>query len=233
MADRYFIWNGVNSSTKHIIMNDRAPIVRPEERVNHVTIPGRMGELTQVEGEDIFSSYIQSLEVTVQGKVNVPEAEAWLKGGGLVTFDTQPGLQQRARVINAVTFQRHSRNADFYTGDVQFYCDPVKSLINEADINVTSSGATLTNPGTLKAFPLLEITGSGAVSITIDGKTLIIPNLTSGWVADCENKWILDDGVPQFGAWQGEFPEIPVGESTISFTGSITKIEITPRWRYL
>ena len=56
MADRYFIWNGVNSSTKHIIMNDRAPIIRPEERVNHVTIPGRMGELTQVEGEDIFSS---------------------------------------------------------------------------------------------------------------------------------------------------------------------------------
>lgn len=234
MADRYFIWNGVNSSTKHIIMNDRAPIIRPEERVNHITIPGRMGELTQVEGDDVYNSYIQTLAVTVEGKANVPAAEAWLKGGGLVTFDTQPGLQQRARVINAVTFQRHSRNADFYTGDVQFYCDPVKSLINEEDIQVTSSGTTLTNQGTLPAFPLIEITGSGAVSISIGGKTLVIPACVSGWKADCENQWILSsNGVPQFGAWQGEFPEIPVGNSTITFTGSITKIKITPRWRYL
>ena len=113
MADRYFIWNGVNSSTKHIIMNDRAPIIRPEERVNHVTIPGRSGELTQVEGDDIFSSYIQSLAVTVDGKTNVPAAEAWLRGDGYVTFDTQSTLKQRARIINAVTFQRHSRNADY------------------------------------------------------------------------------------------------------------------------
>lgn len=234
MADRYFIWNGVNSSGMHIIMNDRAPIIRPEERVNHITIPGRMGELTQVEGDDVFNSYIQTLAMTVQGKANVPAAENWLRGEGVVTFDTQPDLQQKARVINAVTFQRHSRNADYYTGDVQFYCEPVKRLIDEESIEVTSSGTTLTNPGMLKALPLMEITGSGAVSITINGTTLIIPECESGWVADCENKWILDDGVPQFGAWQGEFPDIPaVGSSTITFTGSITKIKITPRWRYL
>ena len=233
MADRYFIWNGVNSSTKHIIMNDRAPIIRPEERVNHVTIPGRSGELTQVEGDDIFSSYIQSLAVTVEGKTNVPAAEAWLRGDGYVTFDTQPTLKQRARIINAVTFQRHSRNADYYTGDVQFYCDPVKYQTTEEGITVTSSGTTLTNPGTLPAFPLMAITGSGAVSITIDGKQLIIPELTTGWVADCENQWILASNVPQMNAWTGEFPAIPVGSSTITFSGSITKIEITPRWRYL
>lgn len=233
MADRYFIWNGVNSSTKHIIMNDRAPIIRPEERVNHVTIPGRSGELTQVEGDDIFSSYIQSLAVTVAGKTNVPAAEAWMRGDGYVTFDTQPTLKQRARIINAVTFQRHSRNADYYTGDVQFYCDPVKYQTTEEGITVTSSGASLTNPGTLPAFPLMAITGSGAVSITIDGKQLIIPALTTGWVADCENRWILENGVPQMNAWTGEFPAIPVGSSTITFSGSITKIEITPRWRYL
>ena len=233
MAKRYFIWNGVNSADMDIVLNDRAPIVRPEERVNHITIPGRAGELTQVEGENIFNSYIQALEIRVHGKANVPAAEIWLKGDGYITFDTQPDLRQRARVINAVTFQRHSKNADWYVGEVQFYCEPIKRLAAEEDIEITESGTTLDNPGTLPAFPEIRIEGSGAVSISIGGKTLIIPECESGWTADSENQWILDNGVPQMNAWQGEFPQIPAGESTILFTGNITKLTITPRWRYL
>ena len=218
----------------HILFNERVPIVRPEERVEHVVIPGRSGELTQVEGEDIFNSYIQTVTMTVEGLANVPAAETWLKGDGYVTFDTQPELRQKARIINAVTFQRHSKNADYYTGDVQFYCEPIKMALADTAISVTSSGTSISNPGDLKAFPSIKITGSGAVSITCGGKTLVIPNCVSGWTADCENKWILNSsGVPQMNAWQGEFPEIQTGSNTVSFTGSITKLEITPHWRYL
>lgn len=231
---RYFIWNGTRSDTKHILFNDRVPIIRPEERVEHIVIPGRPGEMTQVEGANIFNSYIQTLSITVDGKDNVPAAEAWLTGEGYVTFDTQSTLRQKARIINAVTFQRHSKNANYYTGDVQFYCEPIKRALTDTGIEVTSSGTALTNPGTLPAFPLIEITGSGAVSISIGGKTLLIPACVSGWKADCENQWILDsNGVPQFDAWQGEFPQIPAGNSTVLFTGSITKLTITPHWRYL
>ena len=217
----------------HILFNERMPIIRPEERVDHIVIPGRAGELTQTEGENIFNSYIQTVPLTVEGLENVQAAETWLRGGGYVTFDTQPDLQQKARVINAVTFQRHSKNANYYTGDVQFYCEPFKSLIDEEEIEVTESGETLTNQGTLPALPEIQIEGSGAVSISIDGVTLIIPDLTSGWTADCANKWICQNGVPQFGAWQGTFPEIPVGESMLLYTGNVTAITITPHWRFL
>lgn len=230
---RHFIWNGTRSDAMHIFYNERTPVIRPEERVEHIVIPGRTGELTQVEGENIFNSYIQTIALTVDGLENVPAVEAWLRGDGYVTFDTQPELKQRARIINAVTFQRHSKNANYYTGEVQFYCDPVKGLLAEDDIEVTASGTTLTNPGTLPAFPEIQIEGSGVVSISIGGKTLIIPDCESGWVADCKNKWILDDGVPQFDAWQGEFPEIPVGESAILYTGNVTSVTITPHWRWL
>lgn len=229
----YFIWNGTDSRTKHIRVNNRVPIVRPEERVEHITIPGRAGELTQVEGEYIFNSYIQTVNLEVLGAAYVPAAEVWLTGGGEVTFDTQATLKQKARIINAVTFEKVSRNLDIWKAEVQFYCEPFKSLIDEEDIEVTESGDTLTNPGTLPAFPEIQIEGSGAVSISINGVTLIIPELTSGWTADCANKWICQNGVPQMNAWQGEFPEIPVGESTILYTGNVTAITITPHWRFL
>jgi len=229
----FFTWKGTRSDAMHILYNERTPIIRPEERVNHITIPGRAGELTQVEGENIFNSYIQTKTITVEGKENVQAAETWLKGSGAVSFDCQPELQQQARVINAVTFQRHSKNANFYTGEVQFYCEPIKRLRAEEDITVTASGTALDNPGTLPAFPEIRIEGSGAVSVSIGGKTMIIPECVSGWTADSENQWILENGVPQMNAWRGEFPQIPTGESTILFTGNITKLTITPRWRYL
>ena len=233
MALLYFKWKGTNSNTKHIRVQAKAPIIRPEERVEHVTIPGRPGELTQVEGEHIYNSYIQTLTLIVDGKANVPAAEEWLTGEGYVTFDTQPTLQQRARIINAVTFSKHSHNLDYWVGDVQFYCEPIKGLIAEENIEVTSSGTSLSNPGNMVALPLMEVTGSGAVSISCGGKTIVIPDLTSGWVIDCENRWILENGVQQFNAWTGDFPRIPTGTSTFLFTGSISKIKITPRWRYL
>lgn len=232
MATLYFIWNGENSKTKHIRVQDRAPIIQPEERVEHITIPGRSGELTQVEGKNIFNPYIQTQTLIIDEQQYVEQAEAWLNGDGYVTFDTQPNLRQRARVINAVTFSKHTHNHDYWVGEVQFYCDPIKRPLEDTDIEVTESGQTLTNPGTLPAFPEIQIEGSGAVSVSIDGKTLIIPDLTSGWVADCENKWISQNGVPQMNAWRGEFPEIPVGESTILYTGDVTAITITPHWRY-
>ena len=229
----YFIWNGTDSRTKHIRVNNRVPIVRPEERVEHITIPGRAGELTQVEGEYIFNSYIQTVNLEVLGAAYVPETEVWLAGAGEVTFDTQTTLKQKARIINAVTFEKVSRNLDIWKAEVQFYCEPFKSLTDEEDIEVTESGETLTNPGTLPALPEIQIEGSGAVSVSINGVTLIIPDLTSGWTADCANKWICQNGVPQFGAWQGSFPEIPVGESTLLYTGNVTAITITPHWRFL
>ena len=233
MAALSFTWNGVSSNTKHIRLQSRTPIIIPEERVEHVTIPGRDGELTLTEGNDVRNSYFQNLSLIIDDPQYIGEAERWLTGEGWITFnDTEPNIKQRARFMGAVTFTKHSHNLSYYTAEAQVYCEPAKRSTTETDITVTSSGASITNPGNKAAKPLLAITGSGAVSITIGGNTLVIPECESGWVADCENQWILDNGVPQMNAWTGAFPVIPTGTSTIAFTGSITKIVITPQWRY-
>ena len=42
----YFIWNGVNSTTKGIYVLEQPPIIIPEERVTFTDVPGRSGSLT-------------------------------------------------------------------------------------------------------------------------------------------------------------------------------------------
>lgn len=234
MARRYwFKWNGVRSDERNIVINEAPQIIKPEERIQHVTIPGRSGELTLTEGNDIFSGYIQTVGIAVESAAYVPTVENWLKGAGVLTMSSQSGLEQNARVIGAVQMQKHSRNLDWWEGDVQFYCEPVKHAVDEQPISVTTSGATINNPGDMIAFPRIEITGSGTVTVMIGSRTLTIPNCVSGWVIDSENEWILQGSVPQGNVCSGDFPILEKGTNTITYTGSVTKLLVTPNIRYL
>ena len=227
-----FTWNGVNSRTKGIRLQSMPEIIRPQERVAHVTIPGRAGELTQTEGDDIYESYIQTIPVAVKTEAAVHEAERWLRGDGWVTFSGQPGLKQRARVINAVTFTRHGRNSEWWDGEVQFYCDPIKHPTADQTIEITESGTTVENTGDLRGYPRITVTGSGIVTIASGGRTLTIPECQDGWIVDCENEWILQGSIPQMNACSGNFPVFNKGNNVVTFTGA-SKLTITPNWRYL
>jgi phage-related protein len=227
-----FTWNGTNCREKGVRLQSMPPVIRPEERVGHVTIPGRAGEMTLTEGDDIYNSYIQTIPMAVKTEENVRAVEAWLRGEGYVTFSGQPDLKQKARVINAVNFQKHGRNSVWWDGEVQFYCDPIKHAVTENAIEVTTSGATVTNAGDLRGYPRIAITGSGIVTVASGGATLTLPDCVDGWVIDCENEWILSGNTPQMNACSGNFPIFNPGENVVTFTGA-TKLTITPNWRYL
>ena len=229
-----FIWNGTSCRAMGIRLQSMPEVIRPEERVNHIVIPGRAGELTQLEGEAVYNSYIQTIPIAVNTETAVRAAEAWLQGDGYVTFSGQPDLKQRARVINAVTFKKHSRNSDWWDAEVQFYCEPLKeAAATEADIEVTSSGATVNNPGDVDAKPRIEITGSGDITLQMGGNALVLYGVASGMIVDSDTEWVLKNGVPQKGIYTGKFPVLKPGDNTVAFTGNVSKLTITPRWRYL
>ena len=100
-----FIWKGTDCRAMGIRLQNMPEIVKPEERVSHIVIPGRSGELTQTEGDNIYNSYIQTVPFIVDSESNVRAVEKWLQGDGYVTFSGQSDLKQKARVINAVTLR--------------------------------------------------------------------------------------------------------------------------------
>ena len=230
----WFEWNGVDCRTKGIRLQSMPEIQRPEERVSHVVIPGRAGELTQTEGTDIYNSYIQTIPLIIDNAADVSAAEKWLRGDGYVTFSGQPTLKQRARVINAVTFTKHSKNSSWWEGQVQFYCDPLKEQVTESEVEVTSSGTVVANPGDVESRPKITITGSGDVTIRIGSNSISITGSADGWMIDSDTQWVMNaQSVPQMGVYTGNFPVMAPGNNTIQFTGSITKLTIQGRWRYL
>ena len=236
MGQSYFIWNGVDCRSMGIRLSGPVPIVRPEERVRHVEIPGRAGDLTLLEGEDIYNSYIQTATIHVKGAQYVRAVYNWLKGAGYVTFSGEPDRRQPARIIGAITLNKVSRNLDTWTGEVQFYCQPLKEKLYPEVVTLTEGG-TVRNDGDVDELPWIKVTASASsCTVTIGDRSLTMSDLTSGdvWQIDCENmvacnaNWTAD-----WTKWTtGAFPVLEPGNNTVGGSGW-SKLEITRRERFL
>ena len=237
MGQSFFIWNGIDCRSRGVIMRGPAPIIRAEERVNHVQIPGRAGDLTETEGENIYNSYIQTVGIIVKGAYNVRNIYKWLRGSGYVTFSGEPDKKQPARVIGAITLNKHSHNLDIWDGEVQFYCQPFKEKMAEEKVTITSSGTSVVNTGDVTARPLWKVTASGnTVVVSSGGKTITCTDYTSGQVLliDSENLTIYNsDQTADWTKWSsGEFPVLNQGANSVTGSGW-SSIEITKRERFL
>ena len=244
MAKSYFLWNGVDSRTKGIYLSGPAPRVWPEERISHIEIPGRAGDLTQLQGEDIYNSYIQTLTIHVKGAANVRTVQLWLRGSGKVAFSTQPDRMQAARVIGAVTLNKHSRNLDLYVGEVQFYCQPFKERLVDTAATV-NFGHTVNNEGDVRCYPKYTVTPTSETLILSNSRTvgqeLIVERLEvdgvmvgRAIVIDSENKTITDTvtGESLTDIASGVFPTLAPGTTTVG-GGGWSSVSIVRRERWL
>lgn len=220
----YFIWNNRDCRSLGITLAGPPPIIRPEERVEHVTIPGRPGDLTLVEGENIFNAYIQTVTINVKGGPRVEEVYKWLRGSGYVTFCGEPDRRQKARVIGAITSDKHSRNLDWWSGEVQFYCQPLKELLFDKTVSVSLDGSVF-NRGDVIARPKITVQATGTtVAISSGGNTLTISGATNGrtYYIDCDSR-IIWHGTSTITVdtqlSSGDFPVLDVGNNTLSGSG--------------
>mgnify|MGYP002515638179 CR=1 FL=1 len=236
MAQSYFVWKDTDSRNMGIIMRQAAPIIRPEERVQHVTIPGMSGDLTEIEGENIYNSYIQTVEISVKSAARVPAVYKWLRGSGYVTFSGEPDRRQPARIIGAITLNKHSYNLDWWEGEVQFYCQPLKELLEEAVLTITAAG-TVQNLGDVASRPRILATASGTeMTITVNSQVLTITGLTSGksYIIDSEIMDVLnaDETEVLTALSEGDFPVLEQGDNIIGGSGW-SSLRIERRERYL
>ena len=240
MGQSYFIWKNKDCRTMGVKLSGPVPIVRPEERVNHVTIPGRSGDLTELEGENVYNSYIQTATILVKGAARMREIWSWLRGAGYVTFSGEPDKRQPARIIGAVTLDKHSYNLDWWTGEVQFYCQPLKEKLQPSTQTITSSGTSVLNTGDVDSRPLIAMTASGtSATVAAGGNTLTCTGLTSGHVyaIDSDTCEMTDITTPSAvvnctGKTSGEWPVLKPGTNSVTGSGW-SQLAINKRERFL
>ena len=236
MGQSYFIWKNVDCRAMGVRLSAPAAIIRPEERVDHITIPGRSGDLTMLEGENIYNSYIQTVTIMAHGAARIRQIYDWLRGSGYVTFSGEPDKKQPARIIGAVTLSRHSYNLDWWEGEVQFYCQPLKEKLFDDIVTLTAAG-TVRNGGDVACRPLIKATAnSTSLTVSGGGNSLTLTGITSGstYQIDCDSMEVLSaDGTTILtDKSSGDFPKLEPGANTVGGSGW-SKLEISRRERFL
>lgn len=158
---------------------------------------------------------------------------AWLTGQGMLRFSDAPTRAYKARAIKSYDYERTSGCLTRHVFEVTFSCHPCQYVYPIPSGEITN-GATILNPGTRYAAPIITIVGSGDITLTIGEQTLVITGLASQITLDMENR-VAYNGSTNLGySVSGDrIILIQPGNNVVSWTGSVTSVTITTNWRYL
>lgn len=220
-----FIWNGISSDDMGVKVMPLPPISLSEENVTETEIEGRDGSLTEVNG---YKTTTKEVEADYYGDDPYSICN-WLRGNGEIVFGNDENFYYKARISNQIPLEEILRNTHNFL--INFRCQPFKYFINgKMKKTITVSGTVLNNFGNKEALPILTVYGSGNITVNINGRAFVLSNLTNSITIISEIQEVADN---KGDIMEGDFPYFDIGKNIITWSGNVTKIEITPNWRCL
>ena len=210
-------------------------IIRPVRKMSVVQIAGSNREI--VDMEDAWDCYDQpySMYIGDGSKNSIQEglnevARVLFKNGWQTLFDDyEPDYFRLAYYQGGFdTENRYTRLGRF---DISFRCRPERFLISGNAPVSLATGEKVCNPTSYPAKPLIHITGSGSGTLTVAGITMSFTGIEDYLNIDCDTMDVYRQAAENKNSLMtGSFPVLPSGNSTVTFTGGISTVTITPRW---
>lgn len=223
-------WNNTDLKTKGIIVENIPNIIKGKKRIDTYEVEGRNGLLIVDKGT--YDSFIVSLSCHFNETYSIDEIKSFLDGYGTLSIDGT--REYEAFVRNQIDFEEIERSG-FRKFPIQFQCNPIAHDIDETVVNVSSTPTSITINQTFNTYPVIELKGSGDVSITFNNETFYLYGLDSAntYILDCNAKEITSGGLNQSNLMSGNFPYLKPSSNTISYTGTITQFKIKYKKAYL
>ena len=228
-----FSFNNQSSANFGLYVSGKDIYSAPAYDQQFVSVPGRNGDVIIDNGRynniDVsYTCYCKDLSS------NIKNIKQWLcKPGYFKLTDTyDPSYFRYASFASKLKVDELLKNVG--KADIVFNCKPFRySTAGQTKITKTSSW-TLNNPESFPALPYIKITGSGAVTLNIGSKAYSFTSIPTYLEIDselmcCYKGSTLYNNRINF----TEFPVLQPGNSSISWTGTVTKVEIIPNWRTL
>ena len=241
MSELTFKWKGVDAAAYGVEVLRLPDLVSPAIRGAAQTVPGRSGTVFIPEGNgDVYEEIVGMAECYLpyeQGGYvgDLPEIAAWLRGEGWWQQSDLPGRRFKARITDAISFQPLLVGFADRVFGLTVYAQPYRYFIENAALTIASSGNTLENRGNCPSEPRIVIRGSGDITLTINGQRASFEGISGGIIIDSELRDCLRlDGTTLYNSAatdMEDFPLLETGVNTISWTGTVTGVTITPRWR--
>ena len=228
-----FVFNGVNSADFGIYISGSGTFNFPQRVIQTVDIPGRSGSLTVDNGRFLNIQVSYPAFIRRDFTRNVDGVKAWLlssTGYQRLTDSYHPDFFRMARFTGPADFTTRFLN---YSGEITlaFDCMPQRFYQIGQQTMQIPTGTILKNPSFFEAKPLITVYGNAPGILNVGGVVVSILSLTDYLVIDCDSQ----------NAYKGTqnlnqtvsapvFPVLGAGETEISFSGGIQRVEMIPRW---
>ena len=229
----YIIWNNKDSrDIKGLLISELPAISKPNMRAKETVIDGVDGSIIEELG---YESYDKTVIIGLKIGADPDEITGFFTGKGEVVFSNEPDRYYIATIINGIDYERLLR---YRVAKVTFRVQPFKynrvEVVREATAERQSM--IVENLGNHTSKPIITITGSGTVELSVNGTTVCRYTFPDG-----ENTVILDSET-QDAYWEntlknrnmiGDFPIFEKGNNTISWNGTVESIQIKKYSRWL
>lgn len=233
----YIILNNQNSNEiTGLLIQTLSPISQPKMRANIEEIDGRDGDIITKLG---YSAYNKEISIGLYGNYDVDDIIKYFTDNqsGKVTFSDEPDKYYNYEILEQIDFERLIR---FKTATVTMHIQPFK-YSNEQGIKIFNISDEITsvnvyNNGNYKSKPIIKITGSGTIEFKQEGIavfTYTFPTDDTYVVIDSDKQDAYVGSILKNRNMDGEFPILKVGKNVLSWTGTITKIEVSNYSRWL
>lgn len=230
----YIILNGVSSATiSGLLIQTLPPISKPKQRVQVEEIDGRDGDIVTYLG---YGAYDKEIKIGLYGSYNVDEIIGYFNSEGTVTFSNEADKYYNYQIIEQIDFDKLLR---FKEATVKMHVQPFKYSAEDNQKVFTIDDETsisIRNAGNIYSRPVITITGTGSINLSLNGIQLFSISMGSytSITIDTNNmnayngNTLLNRNV--IGSYDNF--KLNVGKNTISWSGSITQIEIDnfSRW---
>lgn len=230
----YIIWKEKNSNEINgLIICELPPISKPKMKTTITKIDGRDGDVIEELG---YESYTKNIKIGLTKNYNIDEIIKYFNGDGYLVLSNEPDKMYKCRIIEKIDYQKLLR---FKTATIKFYVQPYKYLYNEQSIELeinTETEIEVENVGLEKSKPIFYLEGSGPVEISINDINIFkytFPDEETKVFIDGMEEEAYHDGIYKNRYMLGKFPILEVGINKISWTGSLNKISILPKSRWL
>lgn len=232
----YITLDGTPTSDFGLYISGTGTYNAPERDVTVLEIPGRNGNLVYDNGcyRNIDIEY--PAFIIKDFDENAAGLRQWLLGHSGNYFrmsDTyHPDEFRMARASGSIEFEIRDLHRSGETTLV-FDCKPQRFLTSgETVVSIAASGTVISNPTQFDARPLIRVYGTGTVSV---GNSIFTIAAALGAYTDIDSElmeaYYLTASNNQNVIFQNnDFPVLHPGENVITWSGSITRIDITPRW---
>ena len=229
----YFVLDGVDSRTFGVYISGQGTFSSPARPYEARPIPGRYGDILTggkrlENGVLTYPAFIvRNLEENVRKLRNF-----LLSRSGYVRLTDSYHPEEFRMVYYGESFEPQvtERNSEARF-DLVFGCKPQRFLLSGETKTVYTSAGTITNPTRFSAQPLIRVYGSGTVGIGSTTITITAANVYTD--IDCALMAAYKGAVNRNSYVQLstlDYPVLPPGSTGITLGGSVTRVEITPRW---